>query len=144
MTSPAAVGSPRHELIKPISRAAKSALAGEILLAYCRVRWLMWRHDLPTVVSTLRGERRQSTDLRCQAVGRRLGQGVERTLRFVPFDSRCLARSLVLLTILSRRGISSTLVIGVEVAPFSAHAWVESGGCPLLRPLDDEHRVTEL
>ena len=77
-------------------------------------------------------------------MGRRLGHAAQRTLRFVPFDSRCLAQSLVLLTILSRRGISSSVVIGVEVAPFAAHAWVESGGRPLLRPLADEHRVTEL
>ncbi len=52
-----------------------------------------------------------------------------KTLRPLPFDSRCLARSLVLVSVLSRRGIDSVLVIGVAVEPkFTAHAWVESGG----------------
>jgi hypothetical protein len=142
---PVVVGSPYHELIKPISRKAKAALILEILALYPRVRWLMWRRDLPRVVAELRGAEPLSTDRRLQAMGLRLGHAVERTLRFVPLDSRCLVRSLVLLGILSRRGISSTLVIGTEVGEsFSAHAWIESGGRPLLSPLADDHRVVEL
>jgi hypothetical protein len=47
--------------------------------------------------------------------------------------------------VLGRRGIASTLVIGVGVEPaFGAHAWVESGGLPLLEPLDDANRLVEL
>jgi hypothetical protein len=110
---------------------AKAALVVEIVAMYARVRWLLWRHDLPSVVASLRGTDPLTTDLRRQAVGARLGHGIERTLRFVPFDARCLVRSLVLL--------------GVLNAPaFSAHAWVESGGRALLPPLDDSSRLTEL
>jgi hypothetical protein len=142
---PIVAGSPYHELVKPIRRTTKVALILEIFAAYARVRVLMWRHDLPSVVAALRNGRQLSTDRRLQAIGHRLGHAVERTLRFVPFDSRCLVRSLVLLSLLSRRDISSTLVIGGEVAPsFSAHAWVESGGRALLSPLPDECRVAEL
>ncbi len=144
-TRPIAVGSPYHELIKPIRRTTKAALVIEILVVYVRVRWLMWRRDLPAAVARLRGSGPLATDHRRQAIGHRLGHAVERTLRFVPFDSRCLARSLVLLRMLARRGISSTLVIGVEVDPsFSAHAWVESGGRALLSPLGDECRIVAL
>jgi transglutaminase superfamily protein len=37
--------------------------------------------------------------------------------------------------LLARRGIPATFVIGVKLEPdFEAHAWVESGGIPLLPP----------
>ena len=53
--------------------------------------------------------------------------------------------SLVLLDLLSRRGIASTVVLGVEVgSSFSAHAWVESGGRALLEPLDETARLVSL
>jgi hypothetical protein len=42
-------------------------------------------------------------------------------------------RSLVLTRLLARRGVPSTLIIGVSAAPeFAAHAWVEHAGRPLL------------
>jgi hypothetical protein len=45
---------------------------------------------------------------------------------------------------LARRGIDSVLVIGVKMQPsFSAHAWVESGGRPLLPPLDYSAGATQ-
>ena len=60
------IGSPYHELVKPIPRSAKAALVVEIILTYARVRRLLLRHDLPTVVATLRGP----ATLRPTAVGR--------------------------------------------------------------------------
>lgn len=142
---PVVAGSPRHELIKPIGRRAKAALVLEILRDYARVRWLLWRRDLPTVVATLRAGSGLTTDLRRQAIGTRLGHAVERTLNWVPFDSRCLARSLVLTSMLSRRRIDSRLVIGVDTeAGFGAHAWVESGDKALLSPLEHSSRLVEL
>jgi hypothetical protein len=141
---PIVVGSPYHELIKPLSWTTKALLVAEIVTAYVRVRWLVWRRDLPSAVAALRGSGQLTTDLRRQAIGARLGQAVDRTLSVVPFDSRCLVRSLVLVSMLARRGIASTLVIGVGVDPkFSAHAWVESGGRPLLPSLDTP-RLVEL
>ena len=73
-------------------------------------------------------------------------QAIGRTLRYVPGDSRCLVRSLVLTSLLARRGIDVKFVIGVAPGPeFKAHAWVESDGLPLLPSLDDEHeRLVEL
>ncbi len=142
---PIEVGSPYYELIKPIPWTVKFGLALEILRTYPRVRWLLWRHDVPTLVETLRGDEQLATDLRRQAEGKRLGQAVARTLAIIPFDSRCLVRSLVLVRMLARRGIESTLVIGVDVDPvFSAHAWVESGGTPLLEPMDGGSRLLEI
>jgi hypothetical protein len=54
----------------------------------------------------------------------------------VPGSSTCLARSLVLWTMLRRQGIDSEIVIGVRPggAPLDAHAWVERRG----RAIDDD------
>ncbi len=65
---------------------------------------------------------------------------VEREARSVAVAARhhlylmkCLTRSLVLQTLLARRGIASDLVIGVrkEGERFGAHAWVEWRGRPV-------------
>jgi hypothetical protein len=44
----------------------------------------------------------------------------------------CLVRSLSLFRYLRDAGVSADHVIGVRRVPFQAHAWVESGGEPLL------------
>jgi hypothetical protein len=142
---PIEVGSPYYELIRPIRPSAKLRLVAEIVVTYGRVRWLLGRRDLPSVVAALRGEGAHTTDRRRQATGARLGQAVARTLGVLPFDSRCLVRSLVLTRMLASRGIDSVLVIGVRVEPaFTAHAWVESGGRALLEPLDRASRLVEI
>lgn len=78
--------------------------------------------------------------------GLRLGRAVSRTLRLLPTDSRCLMRSLVLTGLLARRGMSSTLIIGVRPEPeFTAHAWVEHAGEPLLPPGENSYgRLAEI
>jgi hypothetical protein len=141
-----------YELIKPISLREKCSLAAEILGDYVRVRRLLWRNDLPTAAAAIRAAASAKpidTDLegrRAQAAGVRLGKAVERTLRLVPFDSRCLVRSLVLTSMLARRGIAASVVIGVTLDPkFAAHAWVESNGIELLSPLESgEGRLIEI
>jgi hypothetical protein len=49
-------------------------------------------------------------------------------------------------SLLARRGIASSVVIGVKTEPeFGAHAWVESGGTPLLPPGEGEFtRLVEI
>ncbi len=67
------------------------------------------------------------------------------TVRLLPTDSRCLVRSLVLTRLLGRRGVPSSLVIGVMSEPqFAAHAWVEHGGAPLLSPGTGFQRLVEV
>jgi hypothetical protein len=75
-----------------------------------------------------------------------LGRAVFRTLRVLPTDSRCLVQSLVLSRMLSARGIPSTLVIGAHSRPeFTAHAWVEHQGRPVLPPRGyQDSRLVEL
>lgn len=116
----------------------RAALAVETLLVYSRVRWLLRRHDLPETLRVLRAPLaaggRAPADPKLELVNSaRIGWAVVRTLSVLPSDSRCLMRSLVLTALLARRGIGSTLVIGVRPEPeFAAHAWLEYDGRPVL------------
>jgi len=128
-----------------VSPLLRARLAGEIIWAYVQVRRGLRRKNLPAVLSDLRavaptgGGRPlggSSFD------GGRLGHAVVRTLEPLPFDSRCLMRSLVLLRVLSRRGVSGELVVAVrpeERDRLGAHAWVEVDGTPLLAPAGPDH-----
>jgi hypothetical protein len=112
-------------------------LALEVLGTYGRARWLLWRRDLPSVVVAIEAGAPQtppsterSSPLR---LGARLASVTSRCLGALPTDSRCLVRSVVLMALLARRGIASSLVIGVRPgAQFEAHAWIERDGQPLL------------
>lgn len=135
---PADYASVEDELRKPFTLGGKVRLGIEIIDSYVRVRVWLLRMDLPAVVAATRAVGQPvpaEVELRQQAIGYRLGHVVGRTLSKLPADSRCLVRSLVLSRLLARRGIPATFVIGVKLEPeFEAHAWVESGGTPLLPP----------
>lgn len=115
----------------------KPDLVAEILATYVRVRWSLRRHDLPSTVAALRARpsRRRSRAELDPAGAWAYAHAVVRVLRLLPTDSRCLVRSLVLLSVLARRGAEAELVIGVLAGPeFAAHAWLEHRGVPLLKP----------
>jgi hypothetical protein len=138
--------------VVPVSRAERSALpatakvglALEILGTYGRVRWLLWRGDVVSTLERVRGPETESTPRVAAGgdlPGERLGHAVNRTLRLLPTDSRCLMQSLVLTSLLARRRINSSVVIGVRPAPsFAAHAWVEERGQALLPSGQDHYR----
>lgn len=144
-----------EELVAPLRPGRKLRLTGEVLVAYGRVRWWLWGHEVREVVRRLRGPARaagggpacgQEDARSAYLAGMRLARAVSRTLRLLPTDSRCLMRSLVLTGLLARRGVSCTLIIAVRPAPeFTAHAWVEHAGEPLLPPGDTSYgRLAEL
>jgi hypothetical protein len=121
--------------------ARKLALASEILVVYARVRLHMRRGDIREVVASIRSRSASRTvppaagSAEAWLTAARLANAVIRTLRVLRTDARCLSQSLVLLWLLSRRGIASTLVVGVHTCPeFEAHAWIEHAGRPLLSP----------
>lgn len=128
-----------------LSARSKLALAYEIVVAYGRARWLLRRHDLPHVLERLRTAPPRTTG-ESAAPDEQLARAVRRTLRTLPADSRCLMQSLVLTRLLARRDRPATLVIGVSPAgSFTAHAWVERDGVPLLPTGEDEFgRLAEL
>ena len=128
-----------------LSVAARVALAAEILRVYVIVRWRMRDSDIRVIVAKLRGDHTAATHTdRSQA--RRLGRAVARTLSLLPTDNRCLARSLVLDTLLARRSLRSVVVLAARAEPdFAAHAWVEHDGVPVLPPASSEYkRLIEL
>ncbi len=136
-------GTDPDDLLSPLSVGRKLRLSAEVLATYPRVRWLLWRNEFPEVVAKLR--QAAPTDVAwpsgdpdsARVSGLRLGRAVSRTLRLLPTDSRCLVQSLVLTALLARRGLSSSLVIGVRTEPeFAAHAWIEHAEEPLLHPGD--------
>jgi len=120
-------------------------VALEIVGTYVQVRGRMLRGDVRHVVTRLRGDAVDMHDAYvAYRIGRRLGQPVRRTLDPLPWDSRCLMRSLVLLRMLARRGVVCRLVIGVRPGEtLEAHAWIEHDGHPLLPTLGYE-RLTVL
>ncbi|MFI5003836.1 MAG: lasso peptide biosynthesis B2 protein [Solirubrobacterales bacterium] len=127
----------------------RARLAAEIVAAYLQARRELRRAPIESAIAALRSE---IAPARLAAAGgelaeaQRLGWVVTRTLRLMPGDTRCLARSLVLTRLLARRGIPAKLVIGARAAPaFLAHAWVEYDGQPVLSPGDGSFgRLVEL
>lgn len=115
-------------------------VAVEIFVTYAEVRWRVRRGDVRDVVSALREDAVDAHDpYDAYRIGRRLRQPVRRSLDPLPWDSRCLMRSLVLLRMLARRGVVCQLVIGVRPGEtFEAHAWIEHGRHPLLPTLGYE------
>jgi len=125
---------------------SKVGLALEILVAYMAMWRALGHADVLRMAAKARDvhPRPSTGDPLEHQQARRLGKAVGKVLRVLPTDSRCLIRSLVLVRILSRRAIRSTIVIGVrKSAGFEAHAWVEHGGQAIL-PAGEYTRLTEL
>jgi len=118
----------------------KVRLFVEILFAYARVRRILYCYELPRAVELLRSarcepNRRFGEEELVAGGGWRYALAVVKVLRLLPADSRCLVRSLVLMHVLARRGAETTFVLGVIPEPeFTAHAWIEHRGVPLLKP----------
>lgn len=128
-------GPPPTEADERLSPVGKARLMVEVFSAYARARWLLWRRDLPGVVSAVERSSplTRPTDDSVLRLGARLGRVTTRCLALLPTDSRCLVRSVVLMSLLAQRGIASSLVIGVRTdSEFEAHAWIERDGWPLL------------
>jgi hypothetical protein len=132
--------------LAPIGRTGKLGLIAEILRVYAVVRWRMRRSDIRTMVAELRGDADGRPRGSNFPLARRLAKAVVRTLGFLPTDNRCLARSLVLDSMLTKRSLQSVLVLAARTEPtFAAHAWVEHDGVPLLPPgSDDYQRLIEI
>ena len=133
----------------PLTPARKARLALEIAATFLRVRRRVADRDLRNVISALRDEPLDAVSPSAAdpaPIAARLANATRRTLRLLPGDTRCLSQSLVLSSLLARRGISSRLVIGVTPGDeFGAHAWVERDEIPLLPSHEREfERLTEL
>lgn len=70
-----------------------------------------------------------------------IGALVNIAANYAPGPATCLTRSLLLIWLLRRRGVSADLRIGVQLAQgkLDAHAWVEYAG----KPINDAQDVAE-
>jgi hypothetical protein len=131
-----------------LSPTGRARLATEIVIAYLRAQRELRRRPITGVVERLRSTRSAAPAPGAGELEEalRLGRAVSRTLTLLPGDTRCLRRSLVLLQLLTRRGIPARLVIAARTDPnFLAHAWVEHNGVPVLVPASDSFgRLVEL
>lgn len=123
--------------MSPLRRAR---LAVEILRAYATARHALHDRPLPDVLTRLRGSGPARPPAGTDPAA--LARASDRVLGALPFDNRCLIRSLVLVRLLARRGVRGELVIAALPAgadQLDAHAWVEVGGRALLSPGGFEH-----
>jgi len=135
MTS-ASVPRPALNHSRPLGLGDKALVMLEILAEYASVWWGLRRKGLRATLAAV-ARPTQSDDPHERAIGVRMGRAVDRTLAALPSDSRCLIRAVVLARVLARRGVGSRVVLGVKAAPdFTAHAWVEHCGFPLLPARD--------
>lgn len=128
-------------------------LAAEVLRTYTRVRWVMRDEDAERAVRRLRIEARDAVETTEPAgendrellAAWRLAQATRKVLERLPSDSRCLFRSLTVMSMLERRAIPQTLVVAVRPRPFGAHAWVEVAGRAILPEADPGYeRILEI
>jgi len=134
---------------EPLNALERVQIAWEILETYCVARWWLVRLSFTEAVAAARDVPPRSpaelSDGEVGSAGFRLGAAVQRTLRVLPVDSRCLVTALVLTRMLARRGIESSFVLGVRAQPrFAAHAWVERGRVALLPTGPEFHRLVEI
>lgn len=133
--------------IEPITVAGKARLVAEVLRSYPASLRDLRTNDLTHMVASARAVRHGPPGIAPGLEGPlaiRLGRAVTLTLKLLPTDNRCLIQSLVLTRMLSRRSLASSVVIGVQTGEeFSAHAWVEYRGVPVLPPRN-HHRLHEL
>lgn len=128
----------------PLRRRDRVRLLAEIFRVYAGVRYrLLRRRPLPQILDELRSSAVSRSPVTLEPV--RLGTIVQRVLGPLPFDTRCLSQSLVLLTLLARRGFASVLVLGADPSgTFGAHAWIERDGEPLLPAWSPDTRLATL
>lgn len=111
--------------------------AAEIVVAYLRVRRIMEREPIDAVVGRLKSPTRPAIEPSTPALAeaQRLAGAVNATISRLPFENRCLVRSLVLLRMLDRRGYRAEFVLSAySDDEFGAHAWIEWEHVPLLEP----------
>ena len=117
---------------------AKVRLGAEIAWTALRVLRLVHRNDLPTALERCRAATGQGAPAASRDEVARVARAVRRTLGALPGDSRGLIASLVLIAVLARRGVDTSLVVGRPRNGFGAHAWVEMRGLPALPAAKDK------
>lgn len=118
----------RRRLVSRDGALAAEALAW-LALARAAVVLLPFR-VLSRRLGLVRGE--TPTTVVASPASRRVAWAVAAAARRTPWRSKCLEQAIAAKAMLRRRGIESTLYLGVVREPMAAHAWLRVG----------EHNVT--
>lgn len=132
-------------------RARTAEAAAALLLARLLVAAVPFRHWLPLMgrrvdPAASAGEAADTASESAQAAeARRLARHVERAAGRRILAFKCLPKAMALQFMLRRRGISSTLLMGILPAARRGtiddlHAWVVSGNQILIGRLQDDYR----
>jgi hypothetical protein len=122
-------------------------LGSEVVGTYARTRWLLRRTDLPAALRALRSRpRKPREDREPHDEALALARAAYRAMSALPADTRCLTRSLVVASMLERRGIEAKVVLAAHNrGGFAAHAWVEVEGRALVGDAGEPYqRLAEL
>ncbi len=105
----------------------KALLGIRVLRRFVSIRKQIDREPLPALAARLGNLPRTG---RRHEPASRLSRAVDRTLRFGPDRPTCLARALVLYSLLREQGDPAVLAIGLPegARDQTAHAWVELEG----------------
>lgn len=115
---------PRRSTLSPRDR----ALLGEAFACLALARLATLLLPFRVVARGLGAHNEESTRAEpATARARRVGAAVAVAARRTPWRSLCLEQAVAAKAMLRRRGIPSTLYLGVTAAPFEAHAWVRVG-----------------
>jgi hypothetical protein len=100
-----------------------------------RVTWVLKRHGLRSLLDAGGGGRADPNEAKLVAAAVDAGMGV------LPLGATCLRRTMTLTRELRRRGLTSTVRIGVRTVDgaVEAHAWVEVDGVVV----NDDPALTE-
>lgn len=105
----------------------------DVFIIVAKMHWQLKKWDLKSILQALIEYRRTRTSLPAidQAeVQQRVAESAKtfnRARPYIPIETCCLIDSLSLVGFLAKRGLHSSLVMGVACDPFSAHAWVQHG-----------------
>jgi hypothetical protein len=94
-----------------------------------RVEARLARRSLSSILFELRAaiEAHASTTAVCGSTSSRMVRAFEHARLLRTAADRCLPRSIALALCLAMGGITARAAIGVRLAPFAAHSWVQAG-----------------
>lgn len=130
---PVVVTQPRRELAVHTAHRIPWTEVAYAAFHQMSCRLTLRRGQLMVVLADLQGDPRDSpvADDTLHEQISRVAMAFRATSGLIRQQDQCLPRSISFARICKKRGVKVTLVIGVALDPFSAHAWVQEGDAVL-------------
>jgi len=125
--SPPRIVSPGRSVIEGKFADRRAGFAVTVKTAIClvRSRRRLRRDGFARIINELRARKRHTGDARHSFIEARAAEFQAARCLF-PAPPNCLPDSLALLDYLYNQGVVADLVIGVRMAPYGAHCWVQT------------------